>query len=181
MSLWSPMTHSRPGGTTILNLISEGASPGYRYVCSVSGTPLTVTRPCASQQATVSPGKPMTRLMRMCPGRRTRVPRAVPVEDHDVAAVDAADVVDELVDQHPVVDLERVLHRPGRYEEGLDRVGLDDDREQQGDDDQDRELAPERPLPAPAAGGWLAAAGGGLAVWCRIRGAVAVRGWPAGL
>jgi hypothetical protein len=30
MSLWSPMTHSRPGGTTTLNLISEGASPGYR-------------------------------------------------------------------------------------------------------------------------------------------------------
>jgi hypothetical protein len=45
-----------------------------------------------------------------CPKRRAGVPRAVPVEDHDVAAVDAADVVDELVDQHPVVDLERVLH-----------------------------------------------------------------------
>ena len=94
------------------------------------------------------------------PGRRARVPRAVPVEDHDVAAVDAADVVDELVDQHPVVDLERVLHRPGRDEEGLDRVGLDDDREQQGDDDQDRELAPERPLPPSAAAGRLAAAAG---------------------
>ena len=109
------------------------------------------------------------------PGRRARVPRAVPVEDHDVAAVDAADVVDELVDQHPVVDLERVLHRPGRYEEGLDRIGLDDDREQQGDDDQDRELAPERPLPARAPGGRLAAAEAALP----SVGAAAVCAWAA--
>ena len=64
----SPMTHSRPGGTTMLNRDSEGAEPGYRYDCSFSGTPLTVTRPCASQQATRSPGIPMTRLMRMSPG-----------------------------------------------------------------------------------------------------------------
>ena len=34
----------------------------------MSGTPLTVTRPWASQQATLSPGSPMTRLMRMSPG-----------------------------------------------------------------------------------------------------------------
>ena len=34
-------------------------------------------------------------------------------------------------------------------QEGLDRIGLDDDREQQGDDDQDRELAPERPFLRP--------------------------------
>jgi hypothetical protein len=43
--------------------------------------------------------------------------------------VDAAEVVDELVDEHPVADVEGVLHRGGRDEEGLDRVGLDDQRE----------------------------------------------------
>ena len=43
MSRWSPMTQSRPVWTTMLNLAWEGASPGYRYDCSLSGTPLTVT------------------------------------------------------------------------------------------------------------------------------------------
>jgi len=48
-------------------------------------------------------------------------------------------------------------HEPSPLdEEGLDRVRLDDDREQQGDDDQDGELAPERSLPPPATAGRLA-------------------------
>jgi hypothetical protein len=89
---------------------------------------------------------------------RSRVPGAVAVEDHDVAPVNAADVVDELVDQDPVVDLEGVLHRPGRDVEGLDRVRLDDHREQQRDDDQDGELAPERALAPRLAGRFAAAA-----------------------
>ena len=81
---------------------------------------------------------------------RAGIPGTVAVEDDDVAAVNAADVVDDLVDQHPVVDLQRVFHRPGRDEECLDREGLDHHREQQRDRDQDRELAPERPLPPRA-------------------------------
>src|ERR1700761_3560124 len=68
MRRWSPITHSRPGGTVMLNRTSDGALPGYRYEVSFSATPLTVTRPCASQQATLSPGSPMTRLIRISPG-----------------------------------------------------------------------------------------------------------------
>ena len=43
-------------------------------------------------------------------GRRRRQPRAGAVEHHDVAPVDVTEVVDELVDQEPVADIERVLH-----------------------------------------------------------------------
>ena len=56
------MTHRCPDGTTSLNLKVEGGLPGNRYWPSVSGTPLTVTFPSV-QQATWSPGRPMTRLM----------------------------------------------------------------------------------------------------------------------
>jgi len=45
MARLSPMTQSRPGGTTTLNGVSEGLAPGNRYGVSSSDTPLTVTRP----------------------------------------------------------------------------------------------------------------------------------------
>src|SRR5262249_9142534 len=50
--LLSPMTHSRPGGTTMLNLPCDGLAPGNRYDVSCRATPLTVTSPRALQQAT---------------------------------------------------------------------------------------------------------------------------------
>lgn len=59
------MTHSRPGGTFTVNLISDGGFPSYTYG-SVSGVPLTVMRPSASQHCTVSPPTPITRLIRSC-------------------------------------------------------------------------------------------------------------------
>ena len=57
------MTQRRPGGTVTLNVWADGWLPGYRYELSVSGTPLTVIWPLALQQATWSPGSPITRLM----------------------------------------------------------------------------------------------------------------------
>lgn len=57
------MTHRRPSGTFTSNAKSEGLSPARMYG-SLSGVPLTVTRPCASQHLTVSPPTPTTRLMR---------------------------------------------------------------------------------------------------------------------
>ena len=39
------MTHSRPGGTIILNGCIDGLAPGNRYDFSSSATPLTVTLP----------------------------------------------------------------------------------------------------------------------------------------
>ncbi len=58
----SPMTHSRPRGTTTLNGWFDGLAPGNSYDVSSSGTPLTVTL-SSWQHMTWSPGKPMTRLM----------------------------------------------------------------------------------------------------------------------
>jgi hypothetical protein len=60
---WSPITHSRPGGTSTVNLICEGGSAGDKYD-SFSGMPLTVTRPWVSQHFTVSPPTATTRLIR---------------------------------------------------------------------------------------------------------------------
>lgn len=48
-----------------MNRRSEGTLPGCRYG-SFNGVPLTVTRPSLSQQATVSPPTPTTRLIRSC-------------------------------------------------------------------------------------------------------------------
>jgi len=62
----SPITQIRPTGTLTSKVIVEGAAPGNRYAVSLSGVPLTVTRPCASQHLTSSPAMPMTRLIRSC-------------------------------------------------------------------------------------------------------------------
>src|SRR6185437_4144387 len=94
-------------------------------------------------------------------GRVGEVPGAGAVEHDDVAAVDRPQVIDDLVDQHPVADLEGVLHRGGRDVERLDGERLDDQREHERHDDEHRQLAPEAaPLAAlaaaaPAAGGAL--------------------------
>ncbi len=71
-----------------------------------------------------------------------RVPGAFPVEHDDVAAVDRAEVIDQLVDQDLVPDVERVLHRRGRDVEGLDHVGLDDQHDDQREREQRDELHP---------------------------------------
>jgi hypothetical protein len=85
-------------------------------------------------------------------GRRRRQPRAGAVEHHDVAPVDAAEVVDELVDQEPVADIERVLHRRRRDPEGLHHVGLDQQCQHEREHDQDRQLGPEgSAFPRPGA------------------------------
>ncbi len=72
--------------------------------------------------------------------------RAVDVEDDDLPALHIAEVVDHLVDQHPVVDLERLLHRPGRNVERLHHKALDEQRQHQSDDDQHGDLAAQRPF-----------------------------------
>ncbi len=79
------------------------------------------------------------------------------LEDDDLAAPRIAEVVDQLVDQHPVervrgrrdhgagvATLQRVLHRRGRDVERLDEEGLDQQREHQRHNHQNRQLAPER-------------------------------------
>ncbi len=66
------------------------------------------------------------------------------VEDDDLAAVDVAEVVDELVHQHPVAQLERLLHRAGRDVEGLHEEGLDEQGQQERDDDEEGQLLEER-------------------------------------
>jgi hypothetical protein len=65
---WSPITHNRPGGTTMSNASRLGTSltPDsflYRYASS-SALPFTVIRPLASQQTTWSLPTPITRLMK---------------------------------------------------------------------------------------------------------------------
>ena len=129
----------------------------------------TVTLPSV-QQATRSPGRPMTRLMKsFSPGapsptalptlaqhllhrvRRLREDllvlvrreRALAVEHDDLAAADVAEVVDELVDEHPVADREGLLHRARRDVERLDEERLDDQCQHEGDDDEHRQLAQE--------------------------------------
>src|SRR5690606_10276338 len=65
------------------------------------------------------------------------------LEDDNLAAVRLAKLIDELVDQNPIVDVERVLHRFRRDEEGLQH----ERPHQHGDEDRDahqyRKLAPE--------------------------------------
>src|ERR671911_1329461 len=63
---WSPITNSSSSGTSTSNSVAEGSSPGRRYGDSSTATPLTVMRPSSSQHTTVSPPRPITRLIR-CP------------------------------------------------------------------------------------------------------------------
>ena len=141
---------------------------------SSSGAPSTVTRPCASQHCTVCPPTAITRLTKSfslggatptVPADRAqrlrervgrlgdgdlRRPGRRPLEHDDVAAARGSrEPVDDLVDQHPVAGaagaaVQRLLHRAGRDEERLDQERLDQQRQHERDQEQDRQLAPER-------------------------------------
>ena len=81
-------------------------------------------------------------------------------EHHDVAACRIAQVVGELVDQHPVVGLEAGHHRLGRDVEGLEREAADEERERDGDDDDDaplHEVAEAAVVGFTCGGRWLGA------------------------
>ena len=56
------------------------------------------------------------------------------VEDHDVPAVHGVEVVAELVDQHPVSDVQGGLHGPGGDEERLDDEAANEDGRHHRDD-----------------------------------------------
>ncbi len=73
-----------------------------------------------------------------------RLEGATAVEDDDVAPLDLADAVGELVDEHSVADQEGVLHRLGRDVEGLHEERLDEVRQDKRHDDEDRQLTPQR-------------------------------------
>src|SRR6266487_6637439 len=53
-------------------------------------------------------------------------------------------MINDLVNEHLVADIKRVLHRRRRYVEGLDHKALDEQGDDQGNDDQYRQFAPER-------------------------------------
>ena len=82
--------------------------------------------------------------------RRQRIPGASAVEDDDVTWLDRAEMVDELVYEHFVADVERLLHRRRGYEEGLDDKALNEQGDDQRDNDQYRQFAPERPVFRPS-------------------------------
>jgi len=75
-----------------------------------------------------------------------------------VSACRLPGLVDELVDQHPVADHQGVLHRSGGDEERLEQEGTDQHGEAERDDQQQRQLLPQRhvlaylgyPVPPPA-------------------------------
>src|SRR6185437_9135590 len=73
---------------------------------------------------------------------RGGAPRAVPAEHHDVAAGDAADVVDQLVDQHPVAGEQGVLHRGRGDPVHLDHERLDEQHQDDGRHHDHHQLAP---------------------------------------
>ena len=201
---------------------SRAVLPGWMYGSS-SGMPLTVTRPCVSQHLTVSPptaDDPLDQVLLVVGGqqadegqalldlldddgvlvlrRRLLVlePAAGVLEDDDVPALRlGAEPGGELVDQDTVADLDRLLHGARRDHERLDEEGLQDQRYEDGDADEEGYLldrgAPPAPLdlalelaplrPAPAAGGRWRPAGRRWAAGCRRRcwtRRAACRGYP---
>jgi len=94
--------------------------------------------------------------------RRSRgaAPRALPAEHHDVAAVDAAEMVDQLVHQHPVAGEQGVLHRRRRNPVHLNDERLDEQHEDDRRHHDHHQLAPGLlPLPGrlsrPRRSAWL--------------------------
>lgn len=68
-------------------------------------------------------------------------PAAGVAEDDDVPALrPGAEPRRELVDQDPVADPDRLLHGARRDDEGLDEEGLQDQRDEDGDADEQRHL-----------------------------------------
>ncbi len=78
----------------------------------------------------------MMRLMKSSPLGVLRQLRRL--EHDDLAALGVAEVVNELVDQDPVVDVERVLHGGGRDVERLEHERPDQDGDKQRHTQEDR-------------------------------------------
>ncbi|EGJ74458.1 putative signal peptidase [Streptomyces sp. Tu6071] len=80
-------------------------------------------------------------------------------DDHLAARGLRAEPRRELVDEYAVAHLEGVLHRAGRDRERLHQERLDDQRQDQGDDDEQRQFLPERPRLLRGAGPAMASRG----------------------
>ena len=80
-------------------------------------------------------------------GDRTVLDRrdGLALEHDDVAPLGVVEPVGELLDDDAVVDCERVLHRRGRDVEDLDDERAENERQPEGDQQQDGQLAEERP------------------------------------
>ena len=96
------------------------------------------------RDATVSPGRPMTRFTRSLMSSFVRRRR---LEHDDVAAVHRVQLVRELVDEHAVVRLQRRDHRLRRDVERLEQERLDQQRDGERGADQDHPL--DRPASVP--------------------------------
>ena len=160
----SPITNSSPGRPW------SSCSP--RSWCPGRGRAPPPSGRCGpgwpSWQVMVSPGRPTTRLMKSRSEGGT-TPMAWPrlekkpatgllgpdrlearllVDEHDhVAVLDVAEAVGDLLDQHPVGDVEGRLHRPRGDVEGRDQEGLEDHGQQHGQGDQHHRLADDGQQP----------------------------------
>src|SRR5262245_40311674 len=74
---------------------------------------------------------------------RVAAPRFRRIEDDNLAPLRVAEVVDEFVHQHPVIDVERVLHRLRRNVERLQHEGADQDSDDDRNAEEDRKFTPE--------------------------------------
>ena len=108
---------------------------------SSSATPLTYTSP-SSLTSTVSPGRPMTRLMN---GVSSLGPVWRRVEHDDVAAVVVVPARRQLVDEDVLAGLQGPLHRLLLHLVRLRDEGLDDEEDDERQDEglDDLEEAPE--------------------------------------
>ena len=102
-----------------------------------------------------SPCRPRNSDVRRLLDGELAAPAVGSAEDHDVPGLRVAEPVGDLVDEHAVVHaaraaVQRGLHRPRGDDVDLGQERLDEERQHQRDDDEDRQLAPERRPPAPA-------------------------------
>ena len=145
---------------------------------SFASTPLTTGWPSLIES--VSPGPATIRLMklvsdswstgcgqassplRLGTALRVSVDRSLGrVEDHDVPDLGVAEVVADPVDEHPLADVQRRLHRAGGDLVGLDDEGLDQERQanRQRDDHDQLDEAPRAPS-------WVSGSAGSIAGPC---------------
>ena len=142
---------------------------------SGGASPMSDPSPCRARTTTLLGGSAVNSLR----------PAVGAAEDDDVARRRVAEPVGHLVDQHPVVlaagaAVQRGLHRSRRDHVDLREERLDEERQHQRDDDEDRQFLPERrpAAPAPAAlAARLLAVGGGRALVGRF---AARRRWRPG-
>ena len=90
-------------------------------------------------------------------------------EDDDVARLRVGEAIGHLVDEHPVVvaagaAVQGRLHRPGRDDVDLRDERLDEERQHQCDDDEDRQFLPERRPSPPTTPAFASLRGSLLAV-----------------